>query len=78
MATDESWLFHMYLTAAYAQKGDMARAAEAKARLLLRKPGFTIEMPVGDAKNKPDFQRFGDQWKKHIAAGLRKAGIPER
>jgi hypothetical protein len=42
MATDESWLVHLYLTAAYAQKGDMARAADAKARLLSRKPGFTL------------------------------------
>jgi hypothetical protein len=27
---------------------------------------------------KPDIQRFREQWDKHIIAGLRKAGIPER
>jgi TolB-like protein/tetratricopeptide (TPR) repeat protein len=77
MATDESWLVHLYLTAAYAQKGDMARAADAKARLLSRKPGFTLA-ELSDPKNPPDAERFREQWEKHITAGLRKAGIPER
>jgi serine/threonine protein kinase/TolB-like protein/tetratricopeptide (TPR) repeat protein len=77
MATDESWLVHLYLTAAYAQKGDMARAADAKARLLNRKPGFTIAT-LKEPKDPPDSERFREQWEKHITAGLRKAGIPER
>jgi tetratricopeptide (TPR) repeat protein len=77
MATDESFLVHVYLTAAYAQKGDMARAADARDRLLQLRPGFTLET-LQLHSNKPDVQRFRDQWDRHIVAGLRKAGVPER
>jgi tetratricopeptide (TPR) repeat protein len=74
MATDDSWLVDAYLTAAYAQKGDIARAAEAKARLLEGQPGFTLEVPRGAD------ERRGEEWlwDRQITAGLRKAGIPER
>jgi tetratricopeptide (TPR) repeat protein len=77
MATDESLFVHIYLTAAYAQNGDLARAADAKARLLRLSPGLTLETLTMHS-NKPDVQRFREQWDKHITAGLRKAGIPER
>jgi serine/threonine protein kinase/TolB-like protein len=77
MATDESFFVNVYLTAAYAQKGDMARAAEAKARLLSLRPGFTLET-LAMHSNGPDVQRFHKQWDSHVTAGLRKAGIPER
>jgi len=77
IATDESFLVHVYLTAAYAQKGDMAHATDAKARLLRIMPGFTLETLTMHS-NKPDVQRFREQWDKHVTAGLRKAGIPER
>jgi serine/threonine protein kinase/Tfp pilus assembly protein PilF len=77
IATDESFFVNVYLTAAYAQKGDMARAAEAKARLLSLRPGFTLETLAMHSSG-PDVQRFHKQWDKHITAGLRKAGIPER
>jgi serine/threonine protein kinase/TolB-like protein/Tfp pilus assembly protein PilF len=77
MATDESLFAHIYLTAAYAQKGDMARAADAKATLLRLSPRLTLEA-LKRHSGKPDIQRFREQWDKHIIAGLRKAGIPER
>jgi len=77
MATDESFFVNVYLTAAYAQKGDMARAAEAKARLLSLRPGFTLETLAMHSRG-PDVQRFHKQWDAHVTAGLRKAGIPER
>ena len=77
VATDESWHVHLYLTAAYAQKGDMVRAAEAKVRLLRYEPALTLQTLSG-LLNRPDAQRFREQWDKHITAGLRKAGIPER
>jgi tetratricopeptide (TPR) repeat protein len=76
-ATDESWLVHAYLTAAYAQMGDMVRASEAKARLLRSEPGLTLET-FEALMNRPDAQRYREQWERHITAGLRKAGIPER
>jgi TolB-like protein/Tfp pilus assembly protein PilF len=76
MATDESFFVHVYLTAAYAQKGDMARAADAKERLLRLRPGFTLEA-LQMHSNRPDVQRFREQWDQHVTAGLRKAGIPE-
>jgi serine/threonine protein kinase len=76
-ATDESWLVQVFLTAAYAQKGDMARASEAKARLLRYVPDLTLETFEG-LMNSADAARYREQWDKHITAGLRKAGIPER
>jgi tetratricopeptide (TPR) repeat protein len=76
MATDESFLVHVYLTAAYAQKGDMARAADARERLLRLRPDFTLET-LRMHSSRPDVQRFREQWDNHITAGLRKAGIPE-
>jgi tetratricopeptide (TPR) repeat protein len=77
MATDESFFVHVYLTAAYAQKGDMARAADAKASLLRLTPDLTLEA-LKMHSERPDVRRFRDQWDQHITAGLRKAGIPER
>jgi len=77
MATDESVFAHVYLTAAYAQKGDMARAAESRARLLQLRPSLTLETLRGHS-NKSDAKRFREQWDKHVIAGLRTAGIPER
>src|SRR4030095_4764270 len=36
------WLRHVYLVAAYAQKGDLAKSAVAKTELLKRQPGMSI------------------------------------
>jgi tetratricopeptide (TPR) repeat protein len=77
MATDESVFAHVYLTAAYAQKGDMARAAESRARLLQLRPSLTIET-LRAHSSKSDAKRSREQWDRHVIAGLRTAGIPER
>jgi adenylate cyclase len=79
VALDSSNFFvHLFLTAAYAQQGDLARAAEAKTRLLRVKPGFTLRYFTDVSVPKADTQRFAEQWDKHVMAGLRKAGVPER
>ena len=70
------WSIHEFLTAAYALKGDMERARAAKERLLRARPRFTISWIEGYvALQHPTWQ---DQFKTHVIAGLRKAGVPER
>src|SRR5262249_22658966 len=39
---EDLYLEYLYLTAAYAQIGDMNKAANARAELLKRRPGYTI------------------------------------
>jgi len=73
---NNSWIDQVYLTAAYAQNGDLNKAKIAKDELLKLQPGYTID-------------RYRQTWysgtpaffelvEKHLAAGLRKAGIPEK
>jgi len=73
---NNSWIDQVYLTAAYAQKGDLNKAKIAKDELLKLQPGYTID-------------RYRQTWysgtsaffelvDKHLASGLRKAGIPEK
>jgi adenylate cyclase len=72
----EDWLVDSFLAAAYAHKGDTARAAAAKAEVLRRVPGYTIAMlkSRGYSLN-PDYIRLAEeQW----YSGLRKAGFPEQ
>jgi tetratricopeptide (TPR) repeat protein len=73
---NNSWIDQVYLTAAYAQKGDLGKAKITRDELLKLQPGYTIERyrqtwysgtPV-----------FFDVVEKHLATGLRKAGIPEQ
>jgi len=70
------WLPNAYLLAAYTQTGDAADAAAAKANALRLRPGLSI----ADLKDLwySDNRDFIDQTEKHLLAGLRKAGIPER
>lgn len=72
-ANDDGWLDAMYLTAAYAQLGDSAKAAAAKARLLAKKPDFTIEKARARNSGAPGFMQRADM---HLYTGLRKAGVP--
>ena len=70
------WLPHLYLVAAYAQKGDSANTEVEKATLLKLRP----EISIADFKglwysDNPDFVQ---QSETHLLAGLRKAGIPEK
>jgi len=75
LALEDWWLRHVYLVAAYAQKGDLAKAAVAKTELLKRQPGMSIaRIKAIKASDNPNYQQ---QIETHIYAGLRKAGIPE-
>ena len=70
------WSIHEFLTAAYALKGDMERARAAKERLLRARPGFTISWIEGYVALQPP--TWQEQFRTHVIAGLRKAGVPER
>jgi adenylate cyclase len=66
---------YLYLVAAYAQKGDLAKAAAAKTELLKREPGMSIaRIKAFKISDNPIYQQ---QFETYIFAGLRKAGIPE-
>lgn len=71
------WIPNLYLIAAYAQKGDMAKAEAAKEEVLKRQPGYTISRlkQMQKPSNNPTFVQ---QRETHLYPGLRKAGIPEQ
>jgi len=74
-ALNDWWLNQLYLCAAYAHAGDVSKAELAKAALLQRKPGYTVRRyQQAYPGSKPVFFELSN---KHIAAGLRKAGLPE-
>jgi len=75
LALQDSWLPHLDLVAAYAQKGDMAKAAMAKTEVLNRQPQMSIaNVKALRFSDNPIFLR---QLEDHVYPGLRKAGIPE-
>lgn len=70
-----SWYVRLMLTAAYANRGDMDKAAAAKAEVRRTVPGVTI----AELKAKDPASAEGKALaERHFYAGLRKAGIPER
>ena len=74
-ALNDYWDKHLYLAAAYAQKGDTAKAEAEKILLLKDHPGLTIaDLRAMRQSNEPAYL---DQTETHLYAGLRKAGIPE-
>jgi len=73
---EDDYLDYLYLTAAYAQTGDMTNAAKAKAQLLNRNPGYTIAR--FRAVRASDANAYWEQVETHMIAGLRKAGVPEK
>jgi TolB-like protein len=75
LALDDYWFRHLLLVAAYAQRGDMAKAAAAKAELLKRQPGVSI---AGLRELQVYSPSYLQQVEATRFAGLRKAGIPER
>jgi TolB-like protein len=75
-AFDASWDLHLYLVAAYAHEGEVAKAEAAKAALLRRRPGFSIaDYKRAGFSNEPAWLQQNET---HLFAGLRKAGIPEQ
>ena len=75
VATDNDYWVFLDLTAAYANTGDAARAAAAKAQLMKRVPDFTISRL--EAKQFSNHPVWIDEIRKHFITGLRKAGVPE-
>ena len=76
VAQEEYWLGHAYLVAAYAQKGESAKAEAEKIILLRWQPSLTIEdLKALRLSNDPGYLQ---QTETHLYAGLRKAGIPEK
>ena len=73
---NNSWVDQVYLTAAYAQKGEVGKAKIAKEELLKLQPNYTIERYRQTWYS--GTPAFFDLVEKHLAAGLRKAGIPEK
>jgi tetratricopeptide (TPR) repeat protein len=71
---DDHWLFHLDLTAAYAQKGELVKASAAKAELLKRQPDISIARLITPPHS--DNPILLEQ-RSHVLEGLRKAGIPE-
>jgi adenylate cyclase len=74
-ALNNWWLNQLYLCAAYAQTGDLSKAALAKAALLEQQPSYKISR-YQDAypSSRPAFFELTN---KHLATGLRIAGLSE-
>jgi hypothetical protein len=73
----DTWYFnHLLLAAAYANKGDAAKAAMAKADFEKRVPGYTIS--ILKSKGYSSHPNYVQQAEAHLYPGLRKAGIPEQ
>jgi TolB-like protein/tetratricopeptide (TPR) repeat protein len=69
------WINNLFLAAAYANHGDMAKAAAAKADALRVVPGYTIsQLRAKRYSEHPEYLLLAE---KYWYEGLRKAGIPE-
>jgi TolB-like protein len=75
VADNNDYWVYLDLTAAYAQTGDMARAAAYKTQLMKRVPDFTISRL--EAKKFSNHPVWIEEIRTHFIAGLRKAGVPE-
>jgi adenylate cyclase len=75
VAQDDWWMTHLYLTAAYAQLGDLSKANTERVMLLKQRPGLTIsafrELRLSDD------EAYLAQTERYLVSGLRKAGIDE-
>ena len=67
---------YSHLTAAYAQRGDMARSGAAKAQLLRISPQISIAQIKSYRLS--DNPIYLQQVETQYLTGLRKAGIPEK
>jgi DNA-binding winged helix-turn-helix (wHTH) protein/TolB-like protein/tetratricopeptide (TPR) repeat protein len=77
-ATDRQFMYpFIYLTADYAQLGEMDKAASAKTQLLKLNPGFTIAR-LTLSLPPPRNPVWMHQAETYVIPGLRKAGIPEK
>ena len=69
------WPDYMMLAAAYAQVGDLARAQQARAELLRRRP--QLRLALLRAEGEAMAPAAAQLRETHLIAGLRKAGVPE-
>jgi adenylate cyclase len=70
------WIAHLFLVAAYANAGELDKAAAARRAVDQAAPGYTIErLRRYRYSEHPDYLRLVED---HWYAGLRKAGVPER
>jgi hypothetical protein len=71
------WVDHAWLTAGYAQNGEMTKAAIAKNELLKQKPRFTIDKlkATDTALNNSAYLQRAET---HFYSGLRKAGLADK
>jgi tetratricopeptide (TPR) repeat protein len=74
--TKDDLFVALFLAAAYANHGDLAKAATARADVLRIVPGYTIaQLRAKRYSDHPEYQRVA---KKYWHEGLRKAGFPEQ
>ena len=72
---EPTWMVQLFLVAAYANHGDLQRAAAAKERVLRIVPGYTIAQLRAKGFSKvPEYVKLAEMY---WYPGLRKAGIPE-
>lgn len=75
VAQDDWWMTHLYLTAAYAELGDLSKAHAERLILLKERPDLTIsafrELRLSDD------EAYLAQTEKYLVPGLRKAGLNE-
>jgi len=74
--TNIYWFTHLSLAAAYANNGNIDKAAAAKAEILRTVPGYTIsQLRAKRYSDNPEYVKLAE---KYWYEGLRKAGIPEQ
>jgi tetratricopeptide (TPR) repeat protein len=73
--TNDVFYVQVMLAAAYANRGEMTKAAAAKAEVLRASPGFTIALAKQQHGNNPEYVSLAE---KYLYGGLRKAGFSEQ
>lgn len=69
------WMNNLFLAAAYANQGDLSKAAVARAQVLRTVPDYTLaQLRAKRYSDNPEYLKLAE---KYLYAGLRKAGIPE-
>ena len=69
---------HVYLAAAYAQKGLLAKAAAEKDKAMHQKPEGTVAWYGELLRQMSDNEQAWQQYKTFIEPGLVKAGFPAK
>ena len=70
------WQIYLTLAAAYANRGEIAKAVAARTEVLRSVPGLTIAQLRG--KHDSDNPEYLNLTEKYFFEGLRRAGVPEK